>query len=227
MSNTQADSNDPQNDPYFLLGIDSGASFEQIKEARDKKLVEAGDDLMLRAKIEVSYDSLLMSSLKARQSGKVSNAAVDASQKEQNNSISKGFGGSLLSRISNLNGNTKLESSQTKNISVDFNSENGSTIRIAIGFLAVILFLVSPDQYIQIILSLSTIALFISQIKRGRKFFQSLGWSSVFLACGYILGGIVVNSINVIDDQSLLLSLDKLQALPVMILLWIGSMILE
>lgn len=66
------------NDPYESLGIEPGSSFEQIQAARDKRLLEVGDDSIARAKIESSYDSLLMSSLKERQQGNVSNEAVNS-----------------------------------------------------------------------------------------------------------------------------------------------------
>ena len=84
----------------------------------------------------------------------------------------------------------------------------------------------APDSNVRLILSLSTIGLFISQIKRGRKLFQSLGWSAVFLSFGYIIGGILITSLGAIDNQSLILSLTKLEALPALLLLWIGSLVL-
>ena len=68
---------------FSKLGLEPGATYEQIKEARDRKTLEAGDDLILKAQIESSYDSLLMSSLKERQLGKLSTEAYSASQKEE------------------------------------------------------------------------------------------------------------------------------------------------
>ena len=69
MADTLSDDQKNPKDPYSLLGVDQNASFEDIQKARDKKLIEAGDDVLLKAKIESSYDSLLMDSLKARQLG--------------------------------------------------------------------------------------------------------------------------------------------------------------
>jgi len=37
-SNSQSNSN--SQDPYLILGINEGASFDAIQEARDKKLIE-------------------------------------------------------------------------------------------------------------------------------------------------------------------------------------------
>ena len=79
-SNSQSNSN--SQDPYLILGINEGASFDAIQEARDKKLKEVGDDQITKAKIEAAYDSLLMVSLKSRQLGNASNEAINASKKE-------------------------------------------------------------------------------------------------------------------------------------------------
>ena len=99
------DSNNSKNNnektPYEVLGVDEGASFEDIQRARDIKVKEAGEDLILKAKIESSFDKLLMGSLKARQSGNVSFAAESASQKEKqvNQILNNNF--PLLSKIKN------------------------------------------------------------------------------------------------------------------------------
>ena len=77
--------NKPEKTPFEVLGVNEGASFEDIQKARDKKVKEAGDDLIAKAKIESSYDQLLMGSLKARQSGSISFEAQNASLKENQN----------------------------------------------------------------------------------------------------------------------------------------------
>jgi len=74
--------NNSEKSPYEILGVKEGAAFEDIQKARDLKVKEAGEDLILKAKIESSFDQLLMGSLKARQSGNVSYEAVSASKKE-------------------------------------------------------------------------------------------------------------------------------------------------
>ena len=82
--NKQLDSNksknNPDKTPYEILGVKEGADFEVIQKARDLKVKEAGKDLLLKAKIESSFDQLLMGSLKARQSGNVSFEAKNASK---------------------------------------------------------------------------------------------------------------------------------------------------
>ncbi len=224
---TPPNDDEPRN-AYSELGLSSEASFEDIQKAREKKLSEAGDDVLKKAKIESSYDSLLMESLKARQLGNVSNDALSASKKE-NNGFEKNItsiGNSLLTRLKNNNSYDSSKKEIDNNSFISIPQGEGLVIRISLGILILVLFLISPDRNIQLILSISTIGLFVSQVKRGRKLFQSLGWSVVFLSSGYILGGIIVNGLAGIDKQALILSLDKLEALPALLLLWIGSLLL-
>jgi len=227
VANTRSGDQQDPSDPYSLLGVDRNSTFEDIQKARENKLIEAGDDLLLKAKIESSYDSLLMDSLKARQLGRMSNEAVDASQKENNGGnvnvpiLKK----SLLTKIKSLSSTSSSDTQDNSFISLP--DREGLTIRLSLGVLLIVLLLVASDSYIQIILSVSTIGLFISQLKRGRKAISSLGWSVVFLSTGYILGGLIVSNIELANNHSLLLSLDKIEALPVLILLWIGAILLD
>ncbi len=228
MSEKRIRNEDEPTDAFSRLGISADASFEEIQGARDKKLLEAGEDIILKAKIEASYDSLLMHSLKARRLGKVSNEAVNASNKESNggqNKFSK-FGGALLTKLSNKDSLDKNEEEIKSSSFFSLPNGEGLSIRLSIGFLAIVLFLISPDNNIKLILSLSTIAVFVSQIKRGRKISQSLGWSVVFLSSGYIIGGVIVKGITEVSDQALIMSIDKLEAFPALILLWVGSLLL-
>ena len=41
---TNSQSNSNPNDPYLILGLSEGASFDAIQEARDKKLIQAGEN---------------------------------------------------------------------------------------------------------------------------------------------------------------------------------------
>ena len=100
---TNSQSNSNSQDPFLILGINDGASFDTIQKARDQKLIEAGDDQITKAKIEAAYDSLLMVSLKSRQLGNASNEAINASKKENEAKKVGDIGpGSLLTRLKNL-----------------------------------------------------------------------------------------------------------------------------
>jgi len=211
-----------------MLGLKPGASFDEVQQARNKRISEVADDPILKAKIEASYDALLMGSLKARQLGRVSNEAASASNKEKEiNDMGSGLRGSLLTRIGGFgfSSQKKNEKGNGMALNLGFPDGQGLTIRLALGLLALVLVLTSPDESIQVILSFSTIGLFISQVKRGRGLFQSLGWSVVFLSLGLILGGLVVSGIANTTDQVHSFSPDKIEGLTAILSIWLGALL--
>ena len=212
--------------PYEILGVSQGADFEEIQKARDKKVEEAGDDLLAKAKIESSFDQLLMGSLKARQSGTISSEAQNASLQENKKikTINSQF--SLLSKIKNLNKNTlpnskKLNPSNNSSISLD-----QLTSKLALALLFVILLFISPDTYNRLILSFSTLILAYVQIKSGKRFFSALGWSVTFLSIGFIFGGLIETNSFIQEVSNNSLSTQKIQSLPAILILWIGIIFL-
>ena len=217
--------NNPDKTPYEILGVDEGADFEDIQKARDLKVKEAGEDLLLKAKIESSFDQLLMGSLKARQSGNVSFEAQNASKKEKqiNKLINNDF--PLLSKIKNLNnnGNKTNEYSLPKITPPSFGN---LSIKLSVGLLFLIILLISPDSYNRLLLSISTLILTYIQIKSGKKFISSLGWSVTFLSIGLIFGGLFETNSFIQEISNNSLSIQKIQSLPAMIILWIGVIFL-
>ncbi len=217
--------NNPDRTPYEILGVDEGADFEDIQKARDLKVKEAGEDLLLKAKIESSFDQLLMGSLKARQSGNVSFEAQNASKKEKqiNKLINNDF--PLLSKIKNLNnnGNNSNEYSLPKITTPSFDN---LSIKLSVGLLFLIILLISPDSYNRLLLSVSTLILTYIQIKSGKKFISSLGWSATFLSIGLIFGGLFETNTFIQEISNNSLSIQKIQSLPAMIILWIGVIFL-
>ena len=217
--------NNPDKTPYEILGVDEGADFEDIQKARDLKVKEAGEDLLLKAKIESSFDQLLMGSLKARQSGNVSFEAQNASKKEKqiNKLINNDF--PLLSKIKNLNNNgNKLNEYSLPKITPP--SFDNLSIKLSVGLLFLIILLISPDSYNRLLLSISTLILTYIQIKSGKKFISSLGWSVTFLSIGLIFGGLFETNSFIQEISNNSLSIQKIQSLPAMIILWIGVIFL-
>ena len=158
MSGTNSSSDPGSKDPYTTLGLPKSATFEEIQKARERLLNEAGDDSLAKAKIESSYDALLMVSLKERQLGKVSNAAVNASKKEDGKINDKAtINNSLLSKIKGFNPGKTENSNNTILPNLALPEGQGLTIRIALGILALVLTLVSPKESIQVILSLAMV----------------------------------------------------------------------
>ena len=223
------DSNNSKNNnkktPYEVLGVDEGASFEDIQKARDIKVKEAGEDLILKAKIESSFDKLLMGSLKARQSGNVSFAAESASQKEKqvNQILNNNF--PLLSKIKKIN-NLENNSNQKTFPKLSIPSFDNFLIKLSFGILFLILLLISPDSNNRLLLSISTIILTYIQIRSGKKFISSLGWSVTFLSIGLIFGGLFETNSFIQELSNNSLSIEKIQSIPAIIILWIGVIFL-
>ena len=219
------DSNNSKNNnektPYEVLGVDEGASFEDIQRARDIKVKEAGEDLILKAKIESSFDKLLMGSLKARQSGNVSFAAESASQKEKqvNQILNNNF--PLLSKIKKIN---KVDNNSNQNTfpKISMPSFDNFLIKVSFGILFLILLLISPDSNNRLLLSISTIILTYIQIRSGKRFVSSLGWSVTFLSIGLIFGGLFETNSFIQELSNNSLSIEKIQSIPAIIMLWIG-----
>jgi len=219
------DSNNSKNNnektPYEVLGVDEGASFEDIQRARDIKVKEAGEDLILKAKIESSFDKLLMGSLKARQSGNVSFAAESASQKEKqvNQILNNNF--PLLSKIKKIN---KVDNNSNQNTfpKISIPSFDNFLIKLSFGILFLILLLISPDSNNRLLLSISTIILTYIQIRSGKRFISSLGWSVTFLSIGLIFGGLFETNSFIQELSNNSLSIEKIQSIPAIIMLWIG-----
>ena len=104
-----------------------------------------------------------MGSLKARQSGNVSYEAVSASKKEKqiNQLTNNNF--PLISKIKNLNNNSK-NSSQYSLPKITPPSFDNLSIKISIGLLFLILLFISPDSNNRLLLSISTLILTYTQI---------------------------------------------------------------
>ena len=216
--------NNPDKSPYEILGVNEGADFEDIQKARDIKVKEAGEDLILKAKIESSFDQLLMGSLKARQSGNVSFEALNASKKEKqiNKLINNDF--PLLSKIKSLNNVNKSNAYNPPKITPP--SFDNLSIKLSFSLLFLILLLISPDTYNRLLLSFSTLILTYVQIKSGKRFISSLGWSVTFLSIGLIFGGLFETNSFIQEISNNSLSIQKIQSLPAMLILWIGVILL-
>ena len=225
---TNSQSNSNSQDPYLILGLNQGACFDAIQEARDKKLVQAGDDQITKAKIEAAYDSLLMVSLKSRQLGNASNEAINASKQENKAKKSGETGpGSLLTKLKNLNF-PKYEPSTSNFLpSLELSSGQELNIRISLGILAFLLVLIVPSESVELILSLSTIGLFISQARRGRPFFSSILFCIILLSVGLLSGALLLGSAQSFIVNNGSFSSDKLEAIPAIFLIWLGVLFLD
>ena len=214
-------------DPYQQLQIRSDASFDDVQRARDRVLKTCGDDAVARAKVEAAYDAVLMDRLRDRQSGRLSAEAATASRVERQ----QGEAGSvqttdgpaaLLTRIRNLS--IPAPSFKGSAIVPDLTLVEGQglAVRLSLGALALLLLLFVP-QTIELLLALGTIGLFMSQIRRGRRPLGSIGWSVLLLILGLVIGALLSVAVA---GSGLPVSLEQWQALPALLLLLAGTLLL-
>ncbi|MEB3292130.1 MAG: CPP1-like family protein [Synechococcales bacterium] len=60
-----------EQNPYEKLGVNEGASFEEIQSSRSRLLEEHAGNPQKQAELEKAYDAVLMERLKQRQEGKI------------------------------------------------------------------------------------------------------------------------------------------------------------
>jgi hypothetical protein len=57
--------------PYERLGVSEDASFEEVRDARDRLMIEMEGNELQQELVEAAYDAVLMDRLRARQEGKI------------------------------------------------------------------------------------------------------------------------------------------------------------
>jgi len=82
------------------------------------------------------------------------------------------------------------------------------------------------DLSLRLLLSISTLILTYTQIKSGKRFIGSLGWSVTFLSIGLIFGGLLENNSFIQEVSNNSLSIQKIQSIPAMVILWLGVIFL-
>jgi hypothetical protein len=221
------DSSDPSPNPaatpYERLGITPDASFDAVQQARNARLLEAGEDPLARSRVEAAYDAVLMDRLKERQQGKVSTAARTASAKEQQQatppprlplpSVPK----VALPRVS-------APSFSTPSLSL----LDGQDRWLALGGsgLLLALLLVLPTPPAELLLALATGLCVVCLQRRRRRFLAAVGWGFALLSLGLVLGGLVLSLSPA--ELPLGLPLDRLQVqtIPALLLLLLGSLLI-
>jgi Protein of unknown function (DUF3353). len=77
----------------------------------------------------------------------------------------------------------------------------------------------------ELVLSIGTIGVFLSQIRRGRRPLAALGWSVLLLSVGLVLGA---SLLALVPGATTIgwFSPEQIQALPAALLLWAGALLL-
>jgi hypothetical protein len=223
MSDSSDPNANPAATPYERLGITPDASFDAVQQARNARLLEAGEDPLARSRVEAAYDAVLMDRLKERQQGKVSTAARTASAKEQQQatppprlplpSVPK----VALPRVS-------APSFSTPTLSL----LDGQDRWLALGGsgLLLALLLVLPTPPAELLLALATGLCVVCLQRRRRRFLAAVGWGFALLSLGLVLGGLVLSLSPA--ELPLGLPLDRLQVqtIPALLLLLLGSLLI-
>ena len=214
-------------DPYSLLGISPDAGFDDVQQARDRVVAGCGDDAIARARVEAAYDAVLMARLRDRQSGRVSSDAATASRIERQQGSTDATQATtgpaaLLTRLRGFS--IPAPSLSGSGVMPDFQLVEGQglTVRLLAGSFALLLLLIAPLT-VELLLALSTIGVFISQVKRGRRPLSSLGWTLLLLIAGLSLGALLS---AVIAPLALPLTVEQWQALPTLVVLLVGALFL-
>jgi hypothetical protein len=183
---------------------------------------------MARARIETAYDAVLMGRLRERQSGTISSAAVTASRLEKQSpstqSTSPVNTSALLTRIRNLSLPSPKLNSAGFLPSLSLVEGQGLLVRLIAGGIGLLLLLAAPTA-VDLVLALSTIGLFISQVKRGRRPLGALGWSLALVALGLVLGA-VIGALLAATQAGLPFNSILFEALPAYLVVLAGILLL-
>ena len=213
-------------DPYARLGITADSGFDEVQKAKAAALTAAGDDPQARAKVEAAYDAVLMARLRERQTGKISVAAATASEREQQ-VASQGSGSSLgagvLTRLRQFSIPAPSVSPGSWMPDLSLVEGQGLVVRAVAGGLGLVLLFLAAGSA-DFVLSLATIGLFVSQIRRGRRPLPSLGWSLLLLAVGLAFGAVF--SALLAPSVGSVLTPEQLQSIPALLLMWAGALLL-
>ncbi len=212
-------------DPYERLGVAPDASFDTVQEAKLARLDEAGDDPLVRSRIEAAYDAVLMDRLKERQQGRVSSAARSASQREQ---ASPPPSRPALSALPSL---PQLPPSRLPRPSFSLPQMQLATGRdlwfpLAADGVLLLLLVLMPGAAPELLTALATGVTLLNLQRRHGRFLAAVGWSFALLCLGLLLGGLLAGGLGPALSQSLPVTTLQLQSIPAILLLLLGALLI-
>ena len=211
--------------PYERLGISADASFDAVQAAKLERLGEAGDDPQARARIEAAYDAVLMNRLKERQQGKVSSAALNASQRE---AVRSSVADSPPARptLPSLPSLPALPKPAFKAPSFGLASGRERWFPLAGGALLLIGLLLLPPTSAELVLALATVLAVVNLQRRNGVLLAAVGWSVLLLSLGLLLGGLLLQALDPSLPLGLPLAPQQVQSLPALLLLMLGALLI-
>ena len=215
--------------PYERLGITADASFDAVQAAKQARLEEVGEEPMARARIEAAYDAVLMDRLKERQQGKVSTAALNASQRE----AAKAAAGPSAAKPSlpslpNLPALPRpaLKLSAPALPSVALAEGRERWFPLAGGAVLLAVLLLTPAGNAELVLAFATVLTVVNLQRRLGRLLPAVGWSVLLLSLGLLLGGLLVSAIDPSLPLGLPLAPPQVQSLPALALLLLGALLI-
>ena len=210
--------------PYERLGISPDASFDEVQAAKQARFAEVGDDPQARARIEAAYDAVLMDRLKERQQGKVSTAALNASQREAAVAAPKPALPAMPSLPALPRTPLNLPSARLPSLALAEGRERWLPL-IGGGVLLLVL-LLSPAGNAELVLAFATVLTVINLQRRGGRLLPAVGWSVLLLTAGLAVGGLLLQLLDPSLPLGLPLAAQQVQSLPALVLLVLGALLL-
>ena len=215
--------------PYERLGISPDASFDDVQAAKQARLAEVGEDPMSRARIEAAYDAVLMERLKERQQGKVSTAALNASQREAAKPAAKSAAAkpslpSLPSLPALPRPALNLTAPALPRLALAEGRERW--FPVAGGAVLLGILLLSPAANAELVLAFATVLTVVNLQRRLGRLLPAVGWSVLLLSAGLLLGGLLVSAIDPSLPLGLPLAPPQVQSLPALVLLVLGALLI-
>jgi hypothetical protein len=216
-------------DPYVSLGISPDASFDAVQAAKQARLAEVGEDPISRARIEAAYDAVLMDRLKERQQGKVSTAALNASEREAAKPAAKPTAGKpVLPSMPSLPALPRpalnLSASALPRVALAEGRERW--LPVASGAVLLVILLLSPAANAELVLAFATVLTVVNLQRRLGRLLPAVGWSVLLLSAGLLLGGLLVSAIDPSLPLGLPLAPLQVQSLPALVLLVLGALLI-
>ncbi|MEA5399410.1 CPP1-like family protein [Synechococcus sp. BA-124 BA4] len=212
-------------DPYERLGVAPDASFDTVQEAKLARLREAGDDPMVRSRIEAAYDAVLMDRLKERQQGRVSSAARSASQREQASPPPSRPALSALPSLPQLPP-SRLPRPSFSLPRLQLASGRELWFPLAADGVLLVLLVLMPGAAPELLTALATGVTLLNLQRRNGRFLASVGWSFALLCLGLVLGGLLAGGLGASLSQTLPVTTLQLQSLPAILLLLLGALLI-
>lgn len=212
-------------DPYERLGVAPDASFDTVQEAKLARLNEAGDDPMVRSRIEAAYDAVLMDRLKERQQGRVSSAARSASQREQASPPPSRPALSALPSLPQLPP-SRLPRPSFSLPRLQLASGRDLWFPLAADGVLLVLLVLMPGAAPELLTALATGVTLLNLQRRSGRFLAAVGWSFALLCLGLVLGGLLAGGLGVSLSQGLPVSTLQLQSIPAILLLLLGALLI-